>query len=54
MLLLFVIYDIMKIWMKRLTDWINESINDKAVYRTAPATPVLLNMSRGHIPNINV
>ena len=41
-LLLFVIYDIMKIWRKRLTELTNESINDKAVYRTAPATPGLL------------
>ena len=37
-----VIYDIMKIWRKRLTDSLNELINDKAVYRTAPATPGLL------------
>ena len=43
-LLLFVIYDIMKIWRKRLTDWINQWISDKAVYRTAPATPGLLNI----------
>ena len=27
-----------------LTESINESISDKAVYRTAPATPGLLNM----------
>ena len=26
-----------------MTDSINESINDEAVYRTAPATPGLLN-----------
>ena len=42
----FVIYDIMKIWRKRMTRWINElmneSINGEAVYRTAPATPGLL------------
>ena len=31
-------YDIMKIWRKRMTHW----INDEAVYRTAPATPGLL------------
>ena len=30
------IYDIKKIWRKRLTLWINEWINYKAVYRTAP------------------
>ena len=28
-----------KIWRKRNTDEINESVNDKAVNRTAPATP---------------
>ena len=27
-----------------MTDWIIESMNHKAVYRTAPATPGLLNM----------
>ena len=27
-----------------LGDWMNQSINDEAVYRTAPATPGLLNM----------
>ena len=27
-----------------MTESINELINDKAVYRTAPATPGLLNM----------
>ena len=37
------IYDIIKIWRKRLTDSVNESVNDEAVYRTAPATPGLLN-----------
>ena len=37
-LLRFVIYDNMKIWRKRLTDL----MSDKAVYRTAPATPGLL------------
>ena len=36
----FVIYDIMKIWRKRLT----ELINYEAVYRTAPATQGLLNI----------
>ena len=29
-----------------MTDLINESMNDKAVYRTAPATPGLLNIRR--------
>ena len=29
----------MKIWRKRLTESVNQSVNDKAVYRTAPATP---------------
>ena len=38
----FVIYDIMKIWRKGLTEWINQLINDEAVYKTAPATPGLL------------
>ena len=33
----------MKIWRKRLTYWLNEWINHEAVYRTAPATPGLLN-----------
>ena len=42
-LLRFVIYDILKIWRKRLTHWLNESVNDEGVYRTAPATPGLLN-----------
>ena len=32
----------MKIWRKRLTQRINELIDDEAVYRTAPATPGLL------------
>ena len=32
----------MKIWRKRIADLMNESINDEAVYRTAPATPGLL------------
>ena len=31
----------MKIWRKRITD----SVNDEAVYRTAPATPGLLMIS---------
>ena len=44
-LLLFVIYDNMKIWRKRLTDWMNQWINHEAVYRTAPATPGLLNLA---------
>ena len=43
-LLLFVTYDILIIWRKRLTDWVTESINNKAVCRTAPATPGLLIM----------
>ena len=34
----------MKIWRKRMTHSINQSINDKAVYRTAPATPGLLKL----------
>ena len=32
----------MKIWRKRLSEWLNEWINHKAVCRTAPATPGLL------------
>ena len=38
----------MKIWRKRITDSISESVNElinhEAVYRTAPATPGLLIM----------
>ena len=34
----------MKIWRKRLTYLLTELINDEAVYRTAPATPGLLNI----------
>ena len=30
---------------ERIGNWINESINDEAVYRTAPAKPGLLNKS---------
>ena len=30
-----------------MTDSINESMNYEAVYRTAPATPGLLNISQG-------
>ena len=40
-LLPFVIYDIMKIW--RMNHWINEWNNHEAAYRTALATPGLLN-----------
>ena len=36
------VYDIMKIWRKRLTQSVSQSVNDEAVYRTAPATPGLL------------
>ena len=32
-----------KLWRKRLTHRLTELINDKDVYRTAPATPGLLN-----------
>ena len=32
----------LKIWRKRMTEWMNEWINDKAVFWTAPATPGLL------------
>ena len=32
----------MKIWRKRLTYLLTELINDEAVCRTAPATPVIL------------
>ena len=31
--------------MKRLIDLLNQSVNDEAVCRTAPATPGLLNIS---------
>ena len=40
-LLPFGIYDVVKIGRKRAS----ESLNDEAVYRTAPATPGLLNTS---------
>ena len=36
---------VMNIWMKRVTESVNQLINDEAVYRTAPATPGLLNIS---------
>ena len=36
------IYDVLKIFYQIMTDLINESVNDEAVYRTAPATPGLL------------
>ena len=36
------IYDILKIGRKRLTDLMNELINDEGVCRTAPAKPGLL------------
>ena len=42
-LLPFVIYDIMKIWRKRMNELMNELINYETVYRTALATPGLLN-----------
>ena len=31
-----------EIWMKRMTDLMNQSVNDEAVCRTALATPALL------------
>ena len=34
----------MKIWRKRLTELMNQLMNDEAVYGTAPATPGLLNI----------
>ena len=34
----------MKIWRKRICDWLYELINDEGVCRTAPATPGLLNI----------
>ena len=43
-LLRFVIYDILKIWRKMLTQWLNELINYEGVCRTAPATPGLLKL----------
>ena len=42
----------MKIWRKRLTYWLNELINYEAVYRTAPATPGLLNIQPDNISYI--
>ena len=41
---LFGIYDVVNIWRKRIGDLINEFVNHKAVYRTAPATRGLLNI----------
>ena len=44
----------MKIWRKRIADSINQSVNqlisDEAVYRTAPATPGLLNSLEAQNP----
>ena len=42
-LLWFECNDVLKVWRKRITELINESINYEGVYRTAPATPGLLN-----------
>ena len=36
----------MKIWRKRIGDSINQLISDKAVYRTAPATPGLIKIGQ--------
>ena len=36
----------MKIWRKRVRDLINECMNDRDVFRTAPATPGLLIISK--------
>ena len=36
----------MRIWRKRVTDLMNQSISHEAVYRTAPAKPGLLNTAR--------
>ena len=41
----FVIYAIMKIWRKRLT----EGMSDEAVHRTAPATRGLLKTTNNHL-----
>ena len=41
-LLQFVIYDILKIWRKRLTHQLTQLINYEGVCKTAPATPGLL------------
>ena len=40
----FVIYDILKIRRKRLTELINYLMSNKVDCRTAPATPCLLNI----------
>ena len=37
----------MILWRFGGKGWLNESVNDKAVYRTAPATPGLLNRVNG-------
>ena len=42
----FGIYDVLKIWRKRMTDLINQLINYEAVRRTASATPGLLGCYR--------
>ena len=34
----------MKIWRKRVTESVSQLMNHEAVYRTAPATPGLLNV----------
>ena len=44
-----VIYYLLKIWRKRMSDWINEWMNDEFVSRTAPATLGLLT-STDHWP----
>ena len=49
LLLQCVIYDIMKIWRKRMTHLMNESINYEAVCRTTPATPGLFKIIAGII-----
>ena len=43
LLLRFVIFDILKIWRKRLTDWLTELIDYKGVCKTALPTLGLLN-----------
>ena len=50
---------VLKIWRKRMSYWMNQWIIDKGFFRTAPATPGLLNISyqdniwvsRGRPPN---
>ena len=43
-ILLFEIDSVLKILNENITQWMNELMNNQGVYRTAPATPGLLNI----------